>query len=332
MTSSEARWKRFIDAALELLVVPSFTRIGYHLRRRIFDWGEPNVAGTRVVITGANSGLGFAAAKRLSMLGADVTIVARSPERGQAALEQLVTAANGEPAGGRVTLRIADLSSIESVTELASRLEAHGQPIDVLIHNAGSLHSERMVSGDGIELTLATHVVGPFLLTHLLTDLLRRGNDARVITMASGGLYTQAIDLTDLQSEQDYTGAVAYARAKRAQLILNALWAQRLAKHGINVHTIHPGWVDTAGIKDALPGFSSLMRPMLRTPAEGADTMVWLASQQMSSATPGRFWHDRRERPEHRIPRTRPKTPQDADLTAGALWGEISRLAGLSSP
>ena len=309
---------KFIDSVLEATIVPSFTSIGPAVRRRLFDWDPiDDASGRRVVITGANSGLGYAGALLLAKAGAQVTMVARSEERGLNAADEIARAT-----GAVIRLEIGDLSSLESVSALADRLLAKGEPIDVLIHNAGALHSERQESVDGYELTLATHVLGPFRLTAMLRPLLAEGDDPRIVTMASGGLYSQGISLSDLQTTKDYSGTKAYARAKRSQLLINGRWISELERDGIAVYTMHPGWAATPGVADSLPGFDKLMAPLLRTPEDGAETLAWLATEPSAELGNGGFWLDRARRPEHRLPSTK-----SADQKADALWERISELA-----
>ena len=120
----------------------------------------------------------------------------------------------------------------------------------MLVNNAGALASERTLSVDGIELTFATNVLGPFLLTNLLLPLLEQSKPARIVNVSSGGMYTQRIHLDDLQMDhEEFDGPTAYARAKRAQVILTELWAERLQDTGVVVHAMHPGWVDTPGLE-----------------------------------------------------------------------------------
>ena len=312
--------RKLVDIALEATIAPSFTKIGPAVRGRLFDW-EPirHVPGRRVVITGANSGIGFAGARLLAIAGASVTVVARNVERGTKAVEEL-----NQIAGADVTLEIADLSSLESVEDFANRLLDAGEPIDTLVHNAGALHNPCQESVDGNELTLATHVIGPFKLTEMLRPLLRIGDDPRVVTMASGGLYGQGVSMSDLQTTREYSGTKAYARAKRAQLLLSSKWDEILIPEGIESYVMHPGWVDTAGVADALPGFGKLVGPLLRSPEEGADTLAWLSTQPTAELGSSGFWLDRARRPEHRIPNTK-----SADRKTDALWQEISELAGV---
>ncbi len=316
MTSSTLR--TIADTALEGLVVPSFSRIGPAVRRRLFDWDEiGRVDGRRIVITGANSGLGRAGAELLVKAGAEVVVVARSAERGQRAVDELNAIGDGS-----AILEIADMSSLESVRQLADRLRA-GPPIDTLVHNAGALLEKRQTSVDGNEITLATHVLGPFALTQALRSTLAGGDDPRIITMASGGLYTQGISLSDLQNEKDYSGTTAYARAKRIQLVLNSRWESILGDEGIGVYTMHPGWAATPGVADALPVFDTVLRPLLRTPEDGADTLAWLATEPTAELGTGGFWLDRARRPEHRLPATK-----SADQKLDDLWSAIEELAG----
>ena len=187
-----------------------------------------------------------------------------------------------------------------------------------------SCRSTRALSPDGIELTFATNVLGPFLLTNLLLPLLERSAPARIINVSSGGMYTQRIRVDDLQSARgEFDGATAYARAKRAQVILTELWARRLEGSGVVVHAMHPGWADTPGVETSLPRFYRLTRPLLRTPEQGADTIVWLGAADEPGRSTGRFWHDRRPRPTHLLPWTR-ETRQEREQ----LWARCAQLSG----
>ena len=171
-------------------------------------------------------------------------------------------------------------------------------------------------------------VVGPFALIGGLLPLMRRTPGARVIAVTSGGQYAQALDLDDLEYRNgDYDGTRAYARAKRAQVSLIREWARRVGGGGIRFDSMHPGWADTPGLWHALPGFARLMGPLLRTPAEGTDTLVWLATTPEPAAHGGSLWLDRRPRPFDRVPMTR--------LTGAdrrRLWDLVVGLSGLPDP
>jgi len=281
---------------------------------------ERPMDGKVVLVTGATSGLGLAAAEGFARLGATVRLLARSVQRGERARAQIAARFPNSD----VQVGLCDLSDLESVRRFAERLGEETGRLDVLVNNAGALTSERALSVDGIELTFATNVLGPFLLTNLLVPLLEQSKPARVINVSSGGMYTQRIHPDDLQmAHEEFDGPAAYARTKRAQVILTELWAERLQDTGVVVHAMHPGWVDTPGLESSLPRFYALTKRLLRTPREGADTIVWLGAAARPARSSGGFWHDRRERPTHRVPWTK-QTPQDHER----LWTECERLSG----
>ena len=202
---------------------------------------------------------------------------------------------------------IADTGDLVAVRAAAAELTERHRSIDVLIHNAGSLDEHRALSAQGIEHTVASQVVGPFLLTGLLLDALREAAPSRVLWMSSGGMYSQPLSVADLEmGPADYDGTTAYARAKRAQVTLAQLWAERLAPDRIVVHAMHPGWADTPGVRASLPTFRRVLGPLLRSPDQGADTLAWLAADDGEPLrTTGEFWLDRRPRGIHRLPSTR---------------------------
>jgi NAD(P)-dependent dehydrogenase (short-subunit alcohol dehydrogenase family) len=129
-------------------------------------------------------------------------------------------------------------------------------------------------------------------------------------------MYTQRLDVVDPESQQGYRGSVAYAKAKRAQVVLAETWGARWRDRGVVVHAMHPGWAATPGVHASLPTFEKVVGPLLRTPAEGADTIVWLAAADAPAGTTGRFWHDRRTRSPYRLPRTRETADDRARLDA----------------
>ncbi len=237
---------------------------------------------TTILITGANRGIGFALAKASLARGWTVYGSART----QAQADE--TAARLGPDFRPLTF---DVTDHEAVRQAAAGI---GNPIDILINNAGALFNERKETSEGFEQTFATDLLGVFYLTELLKKVIARSS-GRIINVSSGGMYTQKIAVEDLENRQPpYNGAKAYARAKRGVVILTRIWAQELEKDGITVHAMHPGWVDTPGIQRSLPGFHSLVGNQLRTPEQGADTIVWLALSETAARSTGRFWLDRR--------------------------------------
>ena len=320
-----------VDDALEVSIVGSFSRVGIMLRRKLFGWAPPAdgaLIGRTALITGPTSGLGRATTDALASLGARVVLVGRSEER-LAAVRDSLEAAHGEAAQGeeRFPIVVADMGSLTSVRAAVSRILETEPRLDILVDNAGAIYPERREGPDGIEATLAVLVIGPFVLVSGLLPLLRNTAGARVISVTSGGMYSQKLVLDDLQSTAEpYSGPRAYARAKRAQVVLVREWARRLRGTGVTINAMHPGWADTPGLA-TLPGFYRAMRPVLRTPAQGADTIVWLAADPAAAATSGALYLDRRPRPFDRIPGTRLSA---ADRRR--LWDMVVKLSGAPDP
>jgi NAD(P)-dependent dehydrogenase (short-subunit alcohol dehydrogenase family) len=297
-----------LDTALDRTIAPGYSRIGYAIRSRAWHDSDPApdaLSGKVVAITGPTSGIGLAAAHGAKRLGARLVLVGRNAEKTQRLAQEL-----------DADVELADMSLLSSVRDLAQRLRARGD-LHALVHNAGVMTHRRTETAEGNEVTLATHVLGPHLLSRLLADR----PPARTIWVSSGGMYSQRLDTSDLQSTQGgFNGTTAYARTKRMQVVLAELWGAQTPAPAV-VHAMHPGWVDTPGLTEGLSGFHRLTRPILRPPAEGADTIVWLAAADEPARSTGRFWQDRRERPTHYLGRTR-EQPSDRD----ALWAACERL------
>lgn len=302
---------RVLDALLTPLVPLSFGAPGLSLRRREFD-PLPRLDGRRVVITGASSGIGRAACELLVALGAHVTMVCRDASRGDAVRAEIAEATG---AGELLACERCDLASLDDVAALAGRLRG---PLDVLIHNAGGLPATRIDTADGLELTWATHVAGPHLLTRLVSSQL--GEKGRVIWVASGGMYLVPL-VAPSTVPSPYDGVRAYALTKRAQVVLAELWAEH-APTGPCVVAMHPGWADTPGVQSSLPRFRAITRPLLRDAAGGADTIAWLAACPREALVPGGFYFDRRRRATHVWPWQRDR----AELR-DALWQWCEALA-----
>lgn len=311
-----------LDRALDASVVLGYTDVGYAVRRRTLgfrDLDTYDLTGRTVVVTGGNSGLGYATAEQLLRCGANVLVTVRSTEKGDDTVRRLVAATGRDD----VTFGVLDLASLASVRDFAATVQAHDLAIDTLVHNAGAMFDDRRETADGIERTAQVHVVAPFLLTSLLLDHLGAQAPARVLTVSSGGMYAERLRVRHLQSPDDYAPAKAYARAKRAQVVLARQWAARHGDRGIRFHALHPGWAETPGVSSSLPVFERVMGARLRDPAEGADTTVWLVADEAALASNGDFWHDRRRRSTHKLPTTR-HDPAEEDR----LWDEVTRLAG----
>ena len=315
-----------LDKLLEAPVVPSFTRIGYEARRRAEDWtslDDYDLSDQVIVITGGTSGLGRAAASQVARNGATLIVVGRTESKNAAVAAELVS----ETGNDQISHVAADMGDYDQVRALAAHLLDSHDRLDVLMHNAGALSDTRREAPDGTEATVASQVVGPFLLTHLLLERLTQSVPARVITMSSGGMYSAPLTVSQLEmGAADYKGTEQYARAKRAQVTLNEMWAERHGASGVTFHCVHPGWADTPGVAEALPGFKTIVGPLLRSPEAGADTMVWLAADDEPLRSNGLFWHDRRPRSTHKLPISR---RADTAERRSRLWDHVGGLAGL---
>jgi NAD(P)-dependent dehydrogenase (short-subunit alcohol dehydrogenase family) len=323
MSPRAAQFSRAADTALDRSVVLGYTRVGPLLRRR---WWAPDpppgaLEGRVVAVTGANSGLGKATVLGAARLGAEVRMLCRSTDKGQAARAEILD----EVPGAVLHVDACDVSDLGALRDLGARLRAEVPQLHALVHNAGVLPPERTETADGHELTFATHVLGPHVLTHELRAPLSADGDARVVFVTSGGMYTSRLDVDDPEyTRGDYSGSRAYARTKRMQVHLAEEWARRLATERISVHSTHPGWAGTPGLTSSLPGFSRLTGPLLRDAASGADTAVWLLAAPEGHRTTGRLWHDRAPRPTAYLARTRP-----TDAEVARLWRLVVEATGV---
>jgi len=283
-----------LDWLLDKSVVLGWSKVGPAVRQYWWPADPPAQAllGKHVLVTGASGGLGLATAAGLAALGADVHLVGRSLDR----LREAERTISEQHPAARLHSAVCDVGDLESVEDFCATLSGQVTSLHALVHNAGLLPPERRTSPQGHELTLATHVLGPHLMTFRLADTLRGG---RVLVVASGGMYGQALPEDDYEyASGEYSGVRAYARTKRMQVVLAEKWAERLGGQGIDVASLHPGWGRTPGLDEALPGFVRVMGPLLRSAESGADTAVWLTATPQPWPT-GRFWQDRRPRPTH---------------------------------
>ena len=305
------------DTLLDRSIYFSFDASGFRRHARDFDPHalDVDLTGRTCLVTGASSGLGVEIARGLHSRGATVLLLCRDVAKGEAVMRGL--------GPGSAAVHAVDLADMASVRRFA---DSYTGPVDVLVHNAGILPLEATVTKDGLELAVATNLVGPFLLTHLLWARLRASADPRLIHVSSGGMYSEKLDVSLLLAPAPvppapYDGVVAYARTKRAQVVLS----EQLAARAPHVHTsaMHPGWADTPGVSTSLPRFHRFTRGRLRTPAEGADTVVWLAASAAGREAGGRFFFDRAPQSPHLLART-----HETEEERARLWSEMCRLVG----
>ncbi len=316
---------RVLDASLEATIVASFSRVGAVLRRGTQDWPVvPSMEGRTVLVTGASSGIGRESALALARAGADLWITGRDEGR----LEELAGRMRSQ--GTTVHTAALDVTDGALLDDLARRVSENSAGLFGIVHSAGALTHEYATSAQGVEMTVATHVLAPFRLTWRLAPLLRAARQATIVTVASGGMYTERFDLSRLEmTAGDYHGVKAYARAKRAQVLLAHEWSRRWARDGVRSYVMHPGWTDTPGLAASLPTFHRL-GPLLRRVDEGADTAVWLASGAAGEAgTTTGIWLDRRPRGEYYLPWTRPRCSSRAD--GEDLWRWCERRSGFDA-
>ncbi len=243
MRSSPSAARRILAAAVdvgaEATVVPGFSRLGIALRRRLEDWQEPpSMKGQVAVVTGATSGIGLAAAVAMARLGASVHLVGRDAARGATA-RAAVEGAGPAPA----ELDLVDLSDAEAVVTLGLRLSERYEKVNVLVHNAGALTRIFKTTPAGVELTVATQVIAPYLLTATLAPLLWSSSPATIVTVSSGGMYTQRFDLARLEmTAKEYDGPVAYAAVQAGSGRPGLRLGEALRRRG-RLELLHAPWL-----------------------------------------------------------------------------------------
>jgi NAD(P)-dependent dehydrogenase (short-subunit alcohol dehydrogenase family) len=265
----------------------------------------------RVVVTGASSGIGLAAAVELARRGDEVVLVGRDPARLNSAGDRV-----REAGGGRPALFRADFAVLDDVRRLAENLRREYEWIDVLANNAGAMVLHPSTTMDGFELTMQANHLAPFLLTNLLRDRVRR-----VVNTASGAHRSGALDPDDLSGQlRGYRPLRAYGTTKQANILFTAEAARRWPD--LLSTSFHPGTVRTRfGNESRGIAIGMKFAPFLRTPAKGAETLIWLAQQEPAGLLNGGYYADRRLR------RPLPKAA-DPELAA-RLWRASTRAVGL---
>ena len=270
--------------------LPSFSRIGYQSRRWMWDSRTYDFTGQRWLVTGASDGIGREIARQAAAHGAEVHAVGRNAEK----LNDL----NALP--GAWTTYATDLSLMSSVQEFANQLTDQKLKFDVLVNNVGLMLNEKTVTDEQLEASFATNVLSHFVLTEQLraAEALETGT---IINMSSGGMYNVPLTIDRLQGGTKYDGMLTYAYQKRAQVVLNQWWRQQ----GLASYVMHPGWVNTAGVRTAMPDFHKVTGPLLRELSAGADTALWLAATRPQQGDESKIWFDRAARSPHIFADTR---------------------------
>jgi NAD(P)-dependent dehydrogenase (short-subunit alcohol dehydrogenase family) len=274
------------------------------------------------VVTGASSGIGKEAAKALAAQGWRVIGVGRNPERSAAAEAEIRAAAND----GQVDMLRADLSLMAEAVRVADEIAGLTDRIDVLVNNAGGMTRQKVITAEGYEENFAGNHLGPFVLTSRLLPLLRRAaadapnGGVRILnTSSDASEMIPGFDFDDLQGLENYHPGHAYCRGKLANVLFARGLATRLADDGIVAHAMHPGFVESNFITHADEHSQAHMRTLEgKTPEQGADTLVWLATSDEGGRSSGGYFHERQ-----------PRAPNPValdDAYVDRLWEESEKL------
>ncbi|KAK9501503.1 hypothetical protein O3M35_012215 [Rhynocoris fuscipes] len=255
---------------------------------------DKKMNGKTVIITGANSGIGFETALDIAKRGARVIMACRDLERAQKARDEIVRKAKNE----NVVVRQIDLSSLKSVREFAQEINISEPRLDVLIHNAGVATFDKKITSDGLERTMATNQFGPFLLTHLLMDLLRRSKPSRIVIVASELYRFASVNLDNTNPVNGFPVYLYYV-SKYANIMFTLELARRLEGTGITANCLHPGMIDS-GIWRNVPfplnlPLKFITKIFFKSPEEGAQTSVHLAVSDEVDGINGKYFMDCRE-------------------------------------
>jgi retinol dehydrogenase 12 len=276
--------------------------------------------GKTVVITGATSGIGEVAALTLAKMGARIVAVARSKARGDATLARL---RSGAP-GVAHTVHLADLSRLSEMKRVAAQIARQEPHIDVLINNAGATFGTRQVTEDGLERTFALNHMAYFVVTAGLRERLAAAPAARIVNTASAAHMGATLDFDDLQSKTGYGAIKTYGRSKLCNILFTRELARRLRDTTVTANCLHPGFVATR-FADESGGLLSYLTRVAKlfaiSPAQGADTIIYLASSPDVAQTSGQYFYQRR-------PAKTSAAAQD-DRAASALWEKSAALAGI---
>jgi dehydrogenase/reductase SDR family member 12 len=266
-------FEKFMDYSIYF----SFDRSGYLRHKKYFlplvTESLPNAVG---IVTGGTSGIGLEVVKFLNCNGAKVYSSSRTADPNQSTEKKVMTSL--------------DMSSFEMVKNFCEELN---EELDFIVLNAGGMPEDLILNQQNIELQYASQVVGHYLMFRFLYEQKKLKNNCRVIWTASGGMYLSKFDEKFIYGEKTpYDKVATYANAKRAQVILNRMLSK---KHGVFQAVMHPGWVNTPGVRTAIPGFFDFTKNRLRKPTEGADTINWLISTKEKLSS-GELWFDRKIR------------------------------------
>jgi NAD(P)-dependent dehydrogenase (short-subunit alcohol dehydrogenase family) len=289
----------------------------------------PDMQGKTVLVTGGNSGIGFETAAALAESGARVLVTARNADKGRAAVGRISERAAAAGTGGGAQLVVFDLADLKSVRRGADEILEQAPRLDVVVNNAGLVLSEWTETVDGLEATLATNHLGPFLLTNLLLDRVTASAPARIVNVSSTahGAARKGIPFDDLQSQRRYRTMRVYGQSKLANILFTQELARRLDGTGVTANSLHPGTVRTGyGADGDAKGFLAfgikISAPFFLSPAQGARTSIYLASSPEVDGVSGKYFVKCKEKE----PKRQARDPEAAQR----LWQVSEELVGLT--
>ncbi len=280
-----------------------------------------SMQGKTCLITGATNGIGKETALSLAQMGARIVVVGRNRQKSEAVVAEI----KQQSGNNAVELLLADLSSQKEVRRLADEVKANYPRLDVLVNNAGGIYTQRQLTVDGLEYTFALNHLSYFLLTNLLLDLLKASTPARIVNVSSGAHQMGKMEFDNLQGEKRYSTMRAYGTSKLENILFTYELARKLEGTGITTTVMHPGGVATgfghnnAGIFSVVVKFFHLFS---RTPAKGAETVVWLASSPDVEGATGKYYYDLKE--------IKSNAESHDQAKAQKLWQMSQKLTGLA--
>jgi NAD(P)-dependent dehydrogenase (short-subunit alcohol dehydrogenase family) len=274
--------------------------------------------GKIVLITGVTSGIGKETARGLAKMGATIVFTTRDEERGKATKEELVKSTGNE----NIHVVFCDLASFESIRNCCYEFKSRFDTLDVLINNAAIWDYTRRESKDGIENIFATNYLAPFLMTHLLLDLLEKSAPSRIINLTSG-LHSGTINFQDIEFKKKFSGFKAYRQSKLGIILFTRLFAKKLEGTGVTVNTVHPGMNRTNLGRDAGRISRGIFKLISKDPKIGAQTPIYLASSPDVEGVTGEYWYKK-------IKDKSSEESYDMDL-ARKLWDVSAKYVGMDN-
>ena len=262
-----------------------------------------------VLITGATSGLGLSCAETLAGKGCNLILVGRSENK----IKKVESDFKKRGYTGNISYYLCDMENTKEVNRVCHKILEEIPKLDAIINNAGALYNDEQIL-NGIERSTLVNVVAPYLFSKMLVPLLKE-NEGCIVNVSSGGMYSTPLSIESLKkSPRPYSGPKAYAYAKRGQVVFSDFLNNEYRENKVKVHSMHPGWANTPGVSSSLPGFFKLLKNFLRTPFEGADTLVWLVMKNPEKG--GFFWLDRKPQRVHILNSTKKSKDSPEDLMA----------------